>query len=208
LARNLQYLSFVQLALSAWAKQGRKCDTRFGHEEWNNSARLEFSENGQGLRIFHTEGFGNQPLSKHRGRIFVFMIASHKGKQYLVSIAGQATSLFDDKQKRRRLADKLRLDGFWKDAWQCSSVQEAHQSESEFRRLWKKEYEWLPTWICPAVSYLPLKKPLFLDPESLTGRSKLIGMYGAYQEIDRSVALRVLTLSPPAKIRARRDTRT
>jgi len=28
LDRSLQYLSFVQLALSPWAKQGRKCDAQ------------------------------------------------------------------------------------------------------------------------------------------------------------------------------------
>jgi hypothetical protein len=119
---------------------GYPAEQGFGHEEWNNSDRLEFSENGQRLRVFHTEGVGNQPLSKHRGRIFVFMIASLKGKRYLVSIASQATSLFNDEQRLHQLADKFHLDGFWKDVWQLSSVQRAHKSESEFRRLWKKEY--------------------------------------------------------------------
>jgi hypothetical protein len=80
----------------------------FGHEEWNNSTRLDFSENGQRFRVFHTEGFGNQPLSKHNGRIFVFMIASLKGKQYLISIGGQATGLLSNEKERRRLAEKLR----------------------------------------------------------------------------------------------------
>jgi hypothetical protein len=75
---------------------GYPAEHGFGHEEWNNNSdRLEFVENGKPLRIFHTEGFGNQPLSDYSGRIFVFMIASHKGKQYLVASAGRATWLGD-----------------------------------------------------------------------------------------------------------------
>ena len=156
---------------------GYPAEHGFGHEEWNNSDRLSFSESGQQFRVFHTEGFGNQPLSKYNGRIFVFMIASLNGKQYLVGIAGQATSLFGDENERRRLAGKLRLDDFWEDAWRLPAVQQTHESKSEFRSLWKKEYEWLPTWICPANSYLPLKKTLLLDPKSLTGRKRLITMW-------------------------------
>jgi hypothetical protein len=178
---------------------GYPAEHGFGHEEWNNSDRLEFSENGRRFRVFHTEGFGNQPLSRHGGRIFIFMIASFKGNQYLVSVAGETTNLFDNEQKRHRLADKLRLGDFWEDAWRLPSVQQAHRSEDEFHHFWTQQYEWLPTWICPAASYLPLKKPLLLDPENLTGRHKLISMYGSYQEIDKNVALRVLDLIPASE---------
>jgi hypothetical protein len=82
---------------------GYPAEHGFGHEEWNNNSdRLEFVENGKPLRIFHTEGFGNQPLSDYSGRIFVFMIASHKGKQYLVASGGRATWLGGDEVERRR----------------------------------------------------------------------------------------------------------
>ena len=178
---------------------GYPAEHGFGHEEWTNSTRLDFSENGQRFRVFHTEGFGNQPLSKHNGRIFVFMIASLKRKQYLVSVGGQATSLLSNEKARRRLAEKLRLDDLWEDVWQLPSVQQAHESGSEFHRLWKKEYQWLPTWICTANSYLPLKNPFLLDPMNLTGHKRLITMYGSYQEIDRAVALRILDLIPASE---------
>jgi hypothetical protein len=178
---------------------GYPAEHGFGHEEWNNSTRLDFSENGQRFRVFHTEGLGNQPLLNHNGRIFVFMISSLKGKQYLVSIGGQATSLLSNEKERRRLAEKLRLDDLWEDVWRLPSVQQAHESRSEFQRLWKKEYQWLPTWICPANSYLPLKNPLLLDPINLTGHKRLITMYGSYQEIDRAIALRILDLIPASE---------
>jgi len=175
---------------------GYPAEHGFGHEEWNNSDRLEFSDNGQRLRVFHTERFGNQPLSTHNGRIFVFMIASLKGKQYLVGVAGEATSLFDDKEKRHELADRLHLDNLWEDAWRLPSVRDLHGSESEFRHLWSDQYDWVPTWVCPADCYLSLKNPVVLDPQILTGKGRLITMYGGFSEIDRRVALRILDLIP------------
>jgi hypothetical protein len=173
----------------------------FGHEEWNNSSHFEFSEHGQRLRIFHTEGVRNQPLSQHSGSIFLFLSASHNGKQYLVGIAGQATGLFEkQEQERQRLSNKLGLHRLWREAWRLPSVQQAHhQSEGEFRRHWQENYQWLPTWVCPADSYLPLERPLELDPERLTGRKRLITMYSSYQKIDRSVALRVFDLIPTSE---------
>ncbi len=124
------------------------------------------------------------------------MIASLNGKQWLVSIAGQATSLSENKVRRHQLADKLHFDNLWKDAWRVPSVRRAHKSQSYFRAFWNKEYYWLPTLECPAGSYLPLDKPVLLDPVSLTGRSRLVTMYGRFQKIDRQVALRILDLIP------------
>jgi hypothetical protein len=171
----------------------------YGHEEWNNSNHFEFVENRRRFRIFHTEGFGNQPLSTYSGHIFVFMIASFQGKQYLVAVAGQATSLFDDEPERARLIRKLRLDRDDRptEAWQVSSVRRAYNdNRTKFLNDWKKELTWLPTWRCPAQSYLGLKTPLALDSKQLTGRKRLITMYSSYQEIDRHVASRVLDLIP------------
>lgn len=175
---------------------GYPAEHGFGHEEWNNSDWLYFSEGGEQLKIFHTEGFGKQPLSDFDGRIFVFMVASFKGTQYLVSIGGRATSLFSNEEERRRLADDLDLFELWKDAWRLPGVQQKHKGASEFRRFWKKEYHWVPTWICPADCYLALKQPVPLDPQSLIGRRKFTTMYSKYQEIDRHLALRILDRVP------------
>jgi HNH endonuclease len=182
---------------------GYPAEHGFGHEEWNNNSYLfEFIENGEVFRIFHTEGFGNQPLSDYSGRIFVFMIASHKGKQYLVASAGRATWLGGDEVERRRerlhLIEQLHLDDDrWAETRQLPSVQRAYKNDkNRFLKHWKKELQWLPTWKCPAGCYLGLKTPLALEPMTLTGRQRLIGMYGAFQEIDRHVALRVLDCIP------------
>lgn len=172
----------------------------FGHEEWNNSDRLQYIESGKKVRVFHTEQFGKQPLQKFPGSIFVFMIASTHGKQYLVGVAGCATSLLDasDERERTRLVEKLRLDDDrWNEAWDLPSVRRVHNNDRrQFLRDWKKDLQWFPTWKCPADSYLVIKNPVALDPVSLTGSKRLITMYSSYQQIDRGVARRVLDLIP------------
>jgi hypothetical protein len=178
---------------------GYPAEHGFGYEEWNNSDRLEYSEKGQRWRIFYTQPFGNQPLTNYAGEIFVFMIASHGGNQYLVAVAGGATSLFEDQNEQRKQVKKVALDDDQciKEAWSLPSVQRVHKGNLErFRRDWQQNEPWLPTWKCPAELYLALASPVVLDATNLTGYDKLITMYSSYQEIDRSIAIRVLDLVP------------
>src|SRR5262245_10325617 len=81
----------------------------YGHEEWNNSKKLEFVENGTRWKAFHTGGFGNQPLEAHDGSIMIFMIAAHEKRQFLVAVAGSARSLFGNQQKNRRISIARKL---------------------------------------------------------------------------------------------------
>lgn len=74
---------------------GYPAENGFGHEEWNSSDHMTFREGGRLWRIFHTEGLGRQDLALHAGDITIFMIASHKGKQYLVAAAGHCVALQD-----------------------------------------------------------------------------------------------------------------
>jgi HNH endonuclease len=127
------------------------------------------------------------------------MIASHGGNQYLVAVAGGATSLFDDQAERGKLVKKVALDDdqWIEEAWSLPAVQRANKGNRErFLRHWKKNEPWFPTWKCLAEHYLGLANPVVLDPQNLTGRGKLITMYASYQEIDRSIAIRVLDLIP------------
>lgn len=110
----------------------------FGHEEWNNSPIFAIEENGENYRVFHTERLGKQPLDDYPGDIFVFMIASHNGNQYLVGVAGGATSLFSNRQERERLVREHRLEGTrgrerWRDAWAIPNVQNCYVNEAAFR---------------------------------------------------------------------------
>ena len=130
----------------------------FGHEEWNNADGLAYEENGHRFRVFHTEGFGNQPLSDYDGDIFVLMTGSHQGKQYLVAIGAAATNLFDKEGERRRLANKLRVSEFWQDLWALNSVRRKYRDDQKrLRKFWtNKGSTWFAVWKCPADLYLAL----------------------------------------------------
>lgn len=172
----------------------------YGHEEWNNSKQLEFTEDGKRWKAFHTEGFGNQPLEAHDGRVFVFMIAAHSGHQFLVAVAGNATSLIDETQKKQRLSIMKRLgidDRFRLDAWSVPRVRKLFRDdEDRFTRHWKSDIHWVPNWKCPSESYVALAEPLQLDSKSISGKSSLVRMFGSYQKISRQTALRILDLLP------------
>ncbi|MBZ9867019.1 HNH endonuclease [Mesorhizobium sp. CA15] len=172
----------------------------YGHEEWNNSKQLEFTENGKRWKAFHTEGFGNQPLEAHDGRVFVFMIAARSGQQFLVAVAGNATSLINRTQKKQRLSILKKLgieEQFRQDAWSVPRVRKLFRDDVDrFARHWKDEIHWVPNWICPAESYIALPDPLQLDPRPISGKSSLVRMFGSYQEISRQTALRILDLLP------------
>ncbi|WP_375777829.1 HNH endonuclease [Bradyrhizobium sp. ma5] len=182
---------------------GYPADHGFGHEEWNNSPRLTFSDRGVAKHAFHTEGFGNQELDKVAGDIFVFMTASHGGKQYLVAVAGRSTALFGNKHSKER----ARLSGliidrqqFPEEVWSLEKVRKKYSGNyRKFLSHWKKEHQWFVSWTCPADHYLALADPVELEAMSITGRRRLVSMYGAYQEIERVQALRILDRIPLGK---------
>ena len=169
----------------------------FGHEEWNNSPAYSFEENDEHFRVFYTEeGFGNQPLDDFSGDIFVFMIASHNGGQYLVGVAGASTSLYSDRyqDERNRLVKNLKLDERWKDAWAIQNVRNCFDNDQrDFLTHWKNTSYCLPNWKCPAHLFLWLQNPLRLVPQEITGNNRLVTMYSSYQEISRRSALDILT---------------
>jgi hypothetical protein len=174
-------------------------DHGYGHEEWNNSPQFSFDEGRDRFRVFHTEGLGTQDLEAQSGRIAMALIASHRGGQYLVSVACGCISLLgqDQKVERLQLAARLGLDSakMAEEAWALPSVREAHQgSRSSFLKIWRKDFHWIPNWVCPADLFLPLSQPVLLDPVRLTGRKRLITMFGSYQEIDASTFATLLSM--------------
>lgn len=78
-----------------------------------------------------------------------------------------------------------------------AAVKQAYRNDKNaFIKKWRQELEWLPTWKCPDEFYIHLPTPIELDPFSLTGKRKLISMYGSYQQIDRQQALKLFDLIP------------
>lgn len=189
------------------ATSGFPKETGYGHEEWNNSPRVRFTENGQVIQSFHTEGVGKAPVADNVGQTFVFMTASHDRVQQLVGIAGNATHLVgtnstDDgadalKAERERLGELLQSDDLCEDAWAVPRVKQCYKNDRQkFLSIWGNNKHWVPNWICPASFYLWFERPVILDPVAITGKSKLLTMFGQYTLLDAEKAGRIMNSVP------------
>lgn len=179
----------------------------YGHEEWNNNPRLAYLEDGLAMRAFHTEGVGHAPVGENVGQTFVFMVASHDRVQQLVGVAGCATHLAganssldnsgDLQSERERLFKLMGLDSLAEDAWRVPLVRERYQGDhSTFLKTWNQDKHWLPNWICPEPYFWWLPEPVSLDSMSITGRGKLLTMFGRYTLLDETVASRIMHSVP------------
>jgi hypothetical protein len=167
-------------------------ETGFGHEEWNNNSENIIGEGGVSYRVFYTQPLGNFPATRYSGDIFLFMIASNGGHQYLIGVAGDC-SYIENLSDRRALKRHIR----WRQAWAVPSVrQKFGLDQSAFLERWRAEEGWCPNWKCPNSMFLWLNRPHILNPSEISGRQRLIGMYRSYQEIDASVAVKLLSLVP------------
>lgn len=177
----------------------------FGHEEWNASPRLAFTENGQRYRAFHTESVGNAPTEENRGQTFVFMIASHDRMQQLVGIAGNAYYLGHAdgqgpdpyKAERERIARVLDVESFGEEAWALPGVKQAQaNSRAEFNRRWRREYPWTCNWICQEEFFWWPAEPIKLQASEITGKNKLPTMYSIHMEMGLSQAEAIMSMIP------------
>lgn len=173
----------------------------YGHEEWNNAPEFSYVDGSDRFKVFHTEGLGLQDLDEQAGLIALMLIASHAGKQWLVGVAAGCMPLASEDQKaeRLRLAERLGLDSdaMASQTWALRSVQTTFgNDERVFRKAWNKDFHWIPNWTCPADLYLPLFEPVALNAEALTGKKRLVAMYGSYQPVDQSIFQRVLGRIP------------
>lgn len=174
----------------------------YGHEEWNNSPLLQWTHKGQRFRVFHTEEVGSAPLAENSGQTFVFMMASHDRVQQLVGVAANAIGMMDGRYKGQRLAlcKQLGLDKLWSDAWAVPNVRAKHDdSVTEFKSHWKKDLHWVPNWICRDDYYLWLSEPVTLDPTSIVGKGRFLGMYGSYTNLDLATAQQLMHAIPVAQ---------
>lgn len=172
----------------------------FGHEEWNNSPRLELDEPTGRFRVFHTEGIGNAPVDENVGQTFVFMYASHDGLQQLVGVAGNAMWLGEPRHlaERQSLVKRLAIGDLWRDAWRLQRVRELH-TEAQLRNHWKREQHWVANWLCPAEFYWWPGTPITLDSQRLRGTSKLLTMFKRHTMLDLSDAETVMSMVPAAQ---------
>ncbi|MBX8513213.1 HNH endonuclease [Pseudomonas cichorii] len=182
--------------------------TGYGHEEWNNSSSMLLARGNNRFRVFHTEGLGAAPTDENTGQTFVFLTASHDGVQQLVGVAGNAFSLHGDHHKTQRegIADELSLHELWKEAWCVANVQKQYDgNQKKFLKAWKKDLHWIPNWICPEEFFWWFDTPITLDPRTITGKNKLLGMYSSYTDLDLPTVSRIMDAIPAAQRNERWD---
>lgn len=180
---------------------GFPAENGYGHEEWNNAPALSYQDGADRFKVFHTEPLGNQDLDAQAGLIALMLIASHAGRQWLVGVAAGCVSLLstEDRKARLELADRLGLDSsaMAQETWSLLRVRKAWADDEQgFLKFWEKEFHWIPNWTCPADLYLPLTEPVPLDAMALTGKKRLVAMYGSYQPVDREVFQAVMSTIP------------
>ncbi|KAA0570614.1 HNH endonuclease [Azospirillum sp. Sh1] len=183
------------------AKSGYPADFGYGHEEWNGSPRMQYRSDGQGIKVFHTEGLKSTCVEDHDGSIFVFMYASHDGIQQLVGIAGSATCMIDRdrRQQREDIVKNLHIDDFKEDAWEQALVRKCYkENKKKFLNQWKDEVHWIPNWICPLEQYYsPSPEGVVeISAPSITGKEIFTPMFNSYQSIDRAMAIKVMEFVP------------
>jgi hypothetical protein len=173
--------------------------TGYGHEEWNNSPKMLVTRGDHRFRVFHTEGLGAAPTDENAGQTFVFLTASHDRVQQLVGIAGNAFSLHGDHHRKQResIVRELSLHQLWEDAWSVGNVQKQYGgNQKKFLKAWEKDLHWIPNWICPEEFFWWFDKPITLDPRTITGKKKLLGMYSTYTDLDLPTVGRILDAIP------------
>ena len=171
----------------------------FGHEEWNNSPRMVFSERGQEYRAFHTEGVKKAPVDEHAGQTFVLMTASHDAVQQLVGVAGNAMYLGREQYnaERLRISKLLEIKDMWRDVWELPNVRRRfHDNAAAFRHHFKQDVAWVPNWICPADSFLWMDAPVTLDPQRIIGSNWLPKMFSGYKALEREAAAAAMNSVP------------
>ncbi|OUI80520.1 HNH endonuclease [Acetobacter tropicalis] len=183
----------------AKAVSGYPKEHGYGHEEWNNAPNMLFTERGIRFRAFHTESLGNAPVEDYDGQIFLFMTASHDGIQQLVGVAGKATCLISDSRRseREQLVKRLNIDQHWQDAWELEKVRDLHgENIKKFKNSWEQDLNWIPNWKSPEDYFFWPQIPVTIDPIKITGKKRLLNMFGSYTEIDSRAAIRLMASVP------------
>lgn len=156
---------------------GFSSDHGYGHEEWNNNPKRTW----RNYKIFHTESQEKLLEYSKNGELGIIMIVSVDGNQYAVGIA---TTVFHNTQTERQfISTELNIYEDWKEAWEIDHVKNkfSHNLDA-FLEHWTEHYQWV-RWKCPIEQFHYFDEPIPLNPQRITGKSKLTSMHSSYQAI-------------------------
>jgi hypothetical protein len=159
------------------SSSGYSKDYGYGHEEWNNKPNRFW----RGFKLFHTEATNKLLEYSSSGELGILMVASNEGNQYAIGIA---TSVYhNDEEERELIAEELNIYDEWNQIWSLDIVKSKfNNNQKNFLKHWKKNYEWI-RWKCPKDQYFHFNQPLILDPQRISGKSRIISMHGRFQAV-------------------------
>jgi len=171
---------------------GYSHDHGYGHEEWNGNPKWLW----RGFRVFHTEGTGRLVQAGKSGELGMVMITSHDATAFAVGVATSVIVNSDD--ERRLIAEAVGVANEASHVWSLTTVRDAFVSdESAFMKHWNRQYPWIQ-WRCPPDEYHWFEKPIPLDPQRITGKTKLAMHHGTYTQLDPAVLLDIVDRHLPA----------
>lgn len=157
-------------------QSGYPKENGFGHEEWNNNANMIW----QGWRVFHAQSLTELADFSEKGNLLMLMIASREGEQVAVGIAAGVYHNSEDEMKY--ISKDLRFIERENELWAVKTVQKAFNSQKELSSFWKKQHTHMQ-WKCRPELFYWFPTPIPLTPLEITGKQKLVTMYGSYQQV-------------------------
>ena len=167
-------------------QSGYPSENGFGHEEWNNKPNRIWKN----YKLFHTESTEKLKTYSETGELGMVMISSFKSAQFAIGIA---TSVYHiDEDEMVLIANTLKMHDEWKEAWALDAVKmRFNGNEKNFLNFWAKNYKWIQ-WKCPIKQYHHFNDPIKLDPQKISGKNRLITMFGRYQPIYPEQAISII----------------
>ena len=177
---------------------GYSHDYGYGHEEWNGNPTWLW----HGCKVFHTEGTGKLLEAAHRVELGMVMIASHDATAYAVGVATSVSANTD--AEMAAIADAVGVANEADYVWGLHTVQQAFASKRRFLAHWRRQCRWI-RWRCPPDQYHWFTDPVALDPERITGKTRLSMHHGRFTQVTPEVLLDIVNSQLPKSKSAIRD---
>jgi hypothetical protein len=92
---------------------------------------------------------------------------------------------------------RLDIQDRWNDAWELEIVKQRYRNDfDKFKETWDNNVHWIPNWKCPDQFFFWPEVAVNLDPRRITGKQRLLNMFGRYTEIGPDNACRIMTSVP------------
>lgn len=161
----------------------------YGHEEWNNSPKNDFSQNGQKWHAFHSQGFYDKDPKKFNSehKIFVFM----SGSGGVFNGVALNPILSTDKEARS-VGNKVRLNKRGKLLWEGIHKCCPNLKESKFTENWNSLDGWKGgfRWKVLKKNFIWFDKPVIIQRSQIDSKSKWGMHYGAPQKLNEKIRMK------------------